>query len=127
MGLGRKRGARRWEYASYLASHAWLHRKIRYYKALKAAGFIPVCQVCGCTQSHKRPLDLHHLSYEGVAKDAQGNWVSKEKDEDLVPLCREHHQKLHQVLDQRGRDFRGWSRDKASIHIIKSMKRRVNN
>lgn len=125
MSLARKRGAARAEYAGYLRSSAWLSRKIRFYEALAEAGFVAVCQVCGARKSKATPLDLHHLSYEGVKKLPGGQWVSSEADEDLIPLCREHHQQLHQILDTRGRDYRGWSRKKASLWIIYGLKKKV--
>ena len=120
MGLGRKRGAARAEYAGYIASDAWRARKIRYYEDIRAAGFVPVCQVCGVS----RGLDLHHLSYDGVRRVASGVWVSGEADEDLIPLCRADHEELHRVLDTRGRDYRGWSRRAASLRIIRYLKDR---
>lgn len=125
MSLARKRGAARAEYAGYMRSSAWLSRKIRFYAEIKGRGQIAVCQVCGTRGSKDNPLDLHHLSYEGVVKLPGGGWKSNERDEDLIPLCRADHQKVHEILDSRVRDYRGWSRRKASMWIIYGLKTKV--
>lgn len=63
-------------------------------------------------------LDLHHVSYEGVSwDDTAQQWVAREADDDLMPMCREHHQQLHRIMDGR-KEFYGWDRRRASVVII---------
>lgn len=68
-------------------------------------------------------LDLHHVSYDGVTKDDRGQWVASEADDDLMPLCRTHHNKLHQIIDEHGRDYQGWNRRRASVVILGRLRR----
>lgn len=121
MSLARKKGAARHEYDTYLKSNSWAARKGRFYQKIKDSGRVPACEVCGLRGQNN--LDLHHMSYEGVSRNAQGVWVAAEKDEDLVILCRAHHSRLHYLFDTRGRDLRGQSRAWASAYLIVLMKR----
>lgn len=121
MSLARKKGTARYEYDSYLKSASWAARKGRFYQRIKDSGKVPACEVCGLLEKNK--LDLHHMSYEGVSRNARGVWMAAEKDEDLVILCREHHSRLHYLFDTRGRDLRGQSRAWASAYLIVLMKR----
>jgi hypothetical protein len=67
-------------YAEYLDSELWQQTKRRYY----ASDYPKRCLVCG------RPeVDLHHRTYVRLGK---------EELFDLVPLCREHHQRLHEMI-----------------------------
>ena len=66
-------------YHKYINSKRWERRRRRYY------GRNPnVCKVCGA-----KDIQLHHLTYERL-----GN----ERDEDLIPLCRQHHSLFHEML-----------------------------
>lgn len=81
----------------------------------------PACQVCAITLAEAGSLDLHHLSYDGVVQDPfGGGWKAREAHEDLIPLCREHHQRLHQIVDGR-KEFFGWDRRRASVVIVARM------
>jgi len=64
-------------YKVYIKSIYWTRRKNRYYQKYGRR-----CAVCRGTEY----VDLHHKKYANY-----GN----ERDEDLVPLCRNHHGAFH--------------------------------
>lgn len=69
-------------------------------------------------------LDLHHMSYDGVAWDEeQHRWYAEEQDHDLMPMCRTHHQQLHRIMDRR-KEFYGWDRRRATVVIVARLIRR---
>lgn len=126
--LARKTGSDRNPYQSYLASAAWHRRRWRYFRALRRRGFEPACQVCGLRLDQTESLDLHHLNYDGVV-ERDGQWIAGERDEDLMVLCRLHHNDVHRILDERRRDYWGWDRRKATLvivgHLRRSLKKRT--
>ena len=66
----------------YQRSELWLRTKELY----RRSDYPQRCLVCG-----GRDYDLHHRSYARLGT---------EELFDLVPLCREHHQCLHEMLDR---------------------------
>lgn len=102
----------------YLRSPAWQKFRRLYFEAIKKSQRVAVCQVCGRTKREDNPLDLHHMSYDNVHQGPDGRWVSNERPEDVVLLCRKHHKDVHKILDDYRRDYRGWSRRRASTRII---------
>lgn len=66
-------------YAEYLKSEEWQRIKR---KALKRE-FYSKCLKCGATEN----LELHHRSYKWIG--------TKSAMQGLVPLCRTHHQQIH--------------------------------
>ena len=68
--------------------------------------------------------DRHHTSYEGVGQDADGTWRAREADEDLMPMCREHHQQLHRMMDGK-KEFYGWDRRRATVVIVARLRHRL--
>lgn len=62
-------------------------------------------------------LDLHHTSYAGVHINEDGTFKATEPDADLLPYCRNHHEALHRVLDDRRSDYWGWDRRRATTVI----------
>jgi hypothetical protein len=85
-------------YREYITSWLWTKRKEAYY-----AKHAKECAIC------KSPhVDLNHIYY--------GNY-GFERDEDLIPLCRPHHEALHRKIgvqkDMRyaTADFIEWQRD----------------
>lgn len=52
-----------------------------------------------------------------MIENLDGSWVAREADEDLMPLCRDHHQAVHRVMDRK-RDFYGWDRRRATLVIV---------
>lgn len=112
----------------YIRSRQWGFRRVRYFRDVRAAGREPACQVCGITledyqQATGRMLDVHHVRYDGVIYDDEsGRWFAREKDEDLMEMCREDHQQLHRIMD-RTKEFYGWSRERATAVIVVRLKR----
>lgn len=66
-------------YEDYITSSKWEKRKVAYY-----AKHEKLCAACKCTEN----IHLHHHTY-----DRMGN----ELDDDLVPLCQEHHDLVHKL------------------------------
>jgi hypothetical protein len=85
-------------YRAYIASRHWTTRKEAYYATRPRE-----CAICESPR-----VDLNHKYY--------GNY-GFEKDEDLVPLCRVHHEALHREIgvhkDMRyaTEDYIEWQRD----------------
>jgi len=105
----------------YLRSREWFARRRRWFEEVRAAGMEPACVVCSMTEPEGRrsgvSLDLHHVSYAGVEQTEQGRWIAAEAHEDLMPLCRHDHQRLHQMMDGR-REFYGWDRERATLWVV---------
>jgi uncharacterized protein YlaI len=66
------------EYEAYLTSREWKSRKDRYFST-----HAKKCEIC----NKKTRIHAHHLSYEKL-----GN----EPDSDLMPLCHDCHNKVHE-------------------------------
>lgn len=77
-------------YRDYIKSEHWEARKRKYYEVHEKK-----CAVCGHPD-----VDLHHIKY--------GHYGS-EPDSALVPLCRVHHEELHDEIGVR-KDTRYQSR-----------------
>ncbi len=71
----------------------------------------PVCVVCGATQ-----FDLHHLDYEQLGHETY---------EDVIPLCRTHHDRIHNAWDLSA-SLRKVGRRAASLSIIATMRNSSN-
>ena len=124
LSLGRRAGRGRASYGAYLKSSAWAWRRQRWFRDCRRKGLEPACQVCGVTLARLGSLDLHHLRYEGVIISGDGTFTAQEKDADLLPYCRDHHEALHRILDDRRRDYWGWSRARATIVVTGILHRR---
>lgn len=70
------------DYKDYITSSQWKVRSRLYRNAH------PSCELCGCGDKFK--LQTHHISYANI-----GN----EKDEDLMTVCRDCHEKLELIKD----------------------------
>lgn len=108
------------EYRAYLRSPQWAFRRVRWFRSCRARGAEPACLVCRISLTDAGKLDLHHVSYKGVQQDRRGKWLARERDDDLMPLCREHHQDLHERMDAR-KEWFGWDRRRASVAIVARM------
>lgn len=64
-------------YQEYITSRHWRAVRERYFNSKLPK----VCEVCKCEQ-----VDLHHRTYKNLGH---------ERLMDLVPLCRKHHQGVH--------------------------------
>ena len=71
------------EYKQYLLSPHWVNFKKRYYKKHKKK-----CRHCGS----KTGVQLHHKNYARL---------HKEKNGDVMPLCRACHLKEHERLSEK--------------------------
>ena len=69
-------------YQDYIKSEYWAARKQAYFET-----HAKKCAVCGHPD-----VDLHHVRYGSYGH---------EKDSDLSPLCRFHHQELHYTIGVR--------------------------
>lgn len=99
---------RRASYDAYLTSHVWRARRKAWSAAwLTGCGTPPACLVCDREWS-LRSGHLHHLTYQRIGD---------EEDEDLVPLCAQHHRQLHRVLEESA-GWRQLGRRQASAGII---------
>lgn len=98
MSNARKPTAKAQDYRSgYLRSTVWFARRDRWIDAeLKRSGHL-VCTVCQ-GDVERRKIEIHHLSYDGVERLADG-WSAREEHEDLVGLHVRCHEWLHRVLD----------------------------
>lgn len=67
------------DYFEYIHSELWIKRKELYYKKHPKQ-----CRACGRFDK----IHLHHLKY--------GYWT-REKDEDLMPLCEPCHAEFHTI------------------------------
>ena len=80
------RSAYRSRWLAYLSSPQWYARRDRYrYRHPNAA-----CLACGAKR-----YDLHHVDHARSFTKA-GAFRGAERDSDLVPLCRPHHDLAHQ-------------------------------
>lgn len=111
----RRAGPARPSYGAYLANRSWWGRRRRWFAAHASAEGTVECAVC-LRAMPERAFDLHHLDYSGVVDLGMGKWQSRERDEDLMALCRGHHDDLHALLDS----DRGWAsmgRRQASLEV----------
>lgn len=78
------------DYFMYVHSVPWMVRRDTY--------FIGRAKTCArCRDPHKKPIELHHLSYEQLGH---------EPDEDLMPLCRHCHNYIHRMVKMTGKGLR---------------------
>lgn len=94
----------RGDYDTYINSKVWQARKKRYFKTHPRR-----CRFCRRGVPSNDQIHLHHLSYERMGD---------ELDSDLMPLCPEHHDVVHQHHRRVGGDLRAatW----ASVYIAES-------
>ena len=109
LGWSRRRVQRREQYGGYMDSVAWFRRRERWVREFTAAndGQEPVCIVCGCKWT-LRHGDLHHRTYARLGGEA---W------QDLIPMCREHHDALHALME-RNPAWRRLRREQATDLIV---------
>jgi 5-methylcytosine-specific restriction endonuclease McrA len=82
---------RRQRYGEYMDSSAWFRRRERWLAEFQVAndGQDPRCVVCGAAWT-LRHGQLHHRTYARLGAEA---W------QDLIPMCREHHDALHALME----------------------------
>lgn len=72
-------------YADYLDSPHWLGFRERY----RSSGLPMRCKVCGLNR-----IQLHHHTYERLGREELA---------DVTPLCRDHHESVHEWLKTSGK------------------------
>jgi len=108
-----RRLRRRGRYAAYLGSRDWFARRERWYADhRRLTGGEPGCAVCR-SPWRLRDGDLHHASYARLGDEAH---------RDLIPMCREHHQRLHDLWDA-SPAWRRMGREHATAGIISALRR----
>lgn len=104
-------------YDAYMRSPQWSARRRRWTEewqrraAVHRHSAAPQCAVCGRLWT-LRDGDLHHATYDRLGA---------EDFEDLVPLCRPHHEALHQMYDSAPL-WRTLGRSQATFGIIGALK-----
>src|SRR5690625_3077347 len=105
-----KRITGRARYRKHIQSRAWFDRRERWFEESQQIGGIVVCAVGGGRWTLKD--DLHHVTYDRLGQ---------EDHDDLVALCRFHHEQLHQIWDA-SRAWRRLPRGTATKGIIAPLK-----
>ena len=103
-------------YGGYMDSAAWFRRRDRWLQEFAAAndGQEPVCVVCGVKWT-LRHGDLHHRTYARLGAET---W------HDLVPMCRDHHDALHALME-RNPAWRRLRREQATDLIVAYLRTRT--
>lgn len=110
----RGRAIRRAGYEAYMRSPQWFARRRRWLGEWRARhNGAPTCRVCGRLWSLGSG-DLHHATYERLGAELY---------EDLIPLCRAHHEDLHRLYDASA-EWRKLGRTQATSGIIAVLRRR---
>lgn len=71
-------------YDDYLSGDHWQQFRQRF----RQSNLPQACRVCNTAKS----IDLHHINYDNLGQETFA---------DIMPLCREHHTKVHEVLKER--------------------------
>jgi 5-methylcytosine-specific restriction endonuclease McrA len=74
-------------YSTYLRSQTWYKKRENVFH--RAGGY---CE--GCREAS--PVQVHHLKYPRDCMPGSSEWVRKEKLFDLVALCEDCHQDVHE-------------------------------
>lgn len=110
------REAYRQRIAAYMSSPSWAKRRRTWVLEYETQnGNLPICAVCGAAWIDpitETTLDLHHHTYERLGD---------ELFDDLVALCRNHHDFVHRAFDSDGY-WRRLPRETASRELIDRLK-----
>ncbi len=104
---------RRQEYSKWMESQEWLETRKQWFSIwIDLEMRDPMCLACGgkWTLQHG---DLHHRSYEHLGH---------ERFNDLMPLCRNCHDKVHKILES-SPSWRKLNRGQASDLIVARLKK----
>lgn len=69
------------QYKRYLQNKWWRSRRKEYWK-----NYDMICFCC-----HHKARDIHHITYKNIGR---------EKDKDLIPVCRFCHLEIHKLIKQ---------------------------
>lgn len=108
---------RRFEYSKWMESQSWLDaRKLWFSAWVDLEGRDPYCLACGGNWTLQHG-DLHHRSYERLGH---------ERFDDLMPLCRSCHDKVHKILES-SPSWRKLNRGQASDLIVGKLRKSQEN
>ena len=101
-------------YSAWMAGDAWLQTRQRWLHSwVDRYGSDPTCQVCGAPWTLRRG-HLHHRSYDRIGH---------ERFDDLIPLDRHCHDRLHRILESTPA-WRRMDRAQATDLIVAQLRRR---
>lgn len=72
-------------YKEYLGSEHWKDFRKKFFRSKRA-------KHCACCPVRTIEVELHHCTYDRLGKELL---------KDVIPLCREHHELVHSLLDTR--------------------------
>ena len=102
------RSRRRTRYTDYMTSPAWFARRDWWLtEHQRRTGQPATCVVCGATD-----IDLHHLDYQRLGRESY---------DDLLAICRVHHDRLHAAWDATPH-LRRLGRRTATIAVVRGMR-----
>lgn len=109
------RDAHRALYADYMASPAWWERRREWERTeLESTGFPNVlCVACGLKWTLRD--DLHHIDYDRLGNEAH---------EDLWPMHRVCHTRLHQLIES-SKSWRNMRRRFANVQALPVLRREI--
>jgi hypothetical protein len=89
----------KWEYQDYINSPEWRAKRQDYFNSKLPQK----CLVC-----NSKKVDLHHRTYKRLGSE----WLN-----DLVPLCREHHNECHSFIKRNKLNL--WGGTKIYVRVAK--------
>ena len=89
----------KWHYQNYINSLAWRNKRQQYFDSKLPQK----CLVCD-----SRTVDLHHRTYKRLGNE----WLN-----DLVPLCRQHHDECHAFIKSKKLNL--WGGTKLYVRVAK--------
>lgn len=102
------RSRRRAKYTDYMTSPAWFARRDWWLtEHQRRTGQPATCVVCGDPD-----IDLHHLDYQRLGRETY---------EDMLAICRIHHDRLHAAWDANPH-LRSLGRRTATIILVSGMR-----
>lgn len=73
-------------YEEYLESEWWKTFRKKFFRSRVTKKY---CLVCAGDGEYNYTVELHHLTYDRLGA---------ERLKDVIPLCREHHEQVHEIL-----------------------------
>lgn len=91
-------------YNEYLNSDVWKNKREEY----KSSNRPQRCEVC-----YSKPYELHHNTYKRLGNEALN---------DLIPLCRKCHSKVHSFIAQSNKEGLHGITLRSAVYKLKQMK-----
>ena len=73
-------------YQEYLQSEHWQQFRKKYYRSKKTKKY---CIICSTDEVYNFNIELHHKTYTRLGSELLS---------DVVPVCREHHELIHDII-----------------------------